>query len=275
MNAIAHAIESNEVTWRVVGYQKREPVQICPGVTHPNTATCMRCAQSIRIVVTVESSTGERMEVGQDCAYTLQGGIALRDIRAAQRAWEREEDERLHGAERRERAAQRERERQAAVAEALVAYAKELADLDLVASSPTSSEWERAWAESRARLVRNAGDYPFSSEDERAKLAAMAFRARLPPPKHLDVAAGTRVRGLEVILLRVFHFETAYGTTFVSSFATDDGAVIVWKGRPAFVGDRPVRLAERVRMTGTVKAHSEYRGSPQTLVSRCKLEVAS
>jgi hypothetical protein len=52
----------------------------------------------------------------------------------------------------------------------------------------------------------------------------------------------------------------------------EDGAVLVWfsKGGPVVKDD----VGKAFRIRGTVKAHKEYKGEPQTALSRCKIEAA-
>lgn len=60
-------------------------------------------------------------------------------------------------------------------------------------------------------------------------------------------------------------------TRYIHKFRTDDGNVLVWKtGRG--IGDKVNGNGVRVRITGTVKEHSEYDGEKQTALLRCKVE---
>lgn len=64
-------------------------------------------------------------------------------------------------------------------------------------------------------------------------------------------------------------YETAYGYTTVLKFKTSDGGCLVWKASNTELARSDVGNVYTV--TGTVKKHEEYKGSKQTLVSRCKV----
>ncbi len=73
----------------------------------------------------------------------------------------------------------------------------------------------------------------------------------------------------ELELVRVFSYDSAYGVTNVHKFRADSGAVVVWK-------TGSVRLdAGRYAVTATVKAHDEYKGEPQTVLTRAKCAAVS
>ena len=59
-------------------------------------------------------------------------------------------------------------------------------------------------------------------------------------------------------------YETQYGTTYIYKFEVGSGDVIIW---------RTQKSLEEVNMTlsGTVKAHNDFRGEKQTEVTRCKI----
>jgi len=62
-------------------------------------------------------------------------------------------------------------------------------------------------------------------------------------------------------------FETQYGITHVYTMTDASGNVLVWK--------TGTRIDEgTMTITGTVKAHSEYRGARQTELTRCKVKAA-
>ena len=136
------------VTWKVIGW--REAVyQACVGAPVQSAGTCEKCGQGIRYVVTVQSSEGARMEVGQDCAVTLEGGIELRDLRTAERAYARQvylaspEHAREEGHRAGLEFARRER---ALGCEAR--FGLELHGFRLIARSPNVTRHEQAWAAS-------------------------------------------------------------------------------------------------------------------------------
>lgn len=62
----------------------------------------------------------------------------------------------------------------------------------------------------------------------------------------------------------VASWETVYGTTYLYRWTTEDGGVVTWKT------SKGLRESEITRLVGTVKAHTEYRGTKQTELTRCK-----
>lgn len=74
---------------------------------------------------------------------------------------------------------------------------------------------------------------------------------------------------------------SGYGTDVVHiyRFADDDGNLLVWKStaylqREDEVGFLvPIKAGTRLTLRGTVKAHDEYHGTKQTVLSRCKVTV--
>jgi len=70
--------------------------------------------------------------------------------------------------------------------------------------------------------------------------------------------------------VRSIPIDTMYGVSTIWIFRTEAGEVLKWKasGSPDFPGGRVV-------ITGTVKAHEEYKGTRQTVVTRCKIRTAA
>lgn len=273
--------------WVVVGFREAK-FQACHGAPIQCGATCDRCGQGIMYVVTVRNSaTGERLSVGRDCALTLQGGPELAEIRRAERAWQREEWQRINAPRLAAEAHAREAREAAARARARVLFAVEMAECREVIASPNVSDRERALAtdllrdfESGKRTARYNLRRTDSGWCEAEAMAVAVANARAPKARHADVAAGKRAT-FEATLVRIYHFETAFGTKRIATFRTDDGAILVWKTTAAIGWDytdsdgftRWHRVAplDRVRIVGTVKAHGEYRGQPQTELTRCKV----
>lgn len=80
-------------------------------------------------------------------------------------------------------------------------------------------------------------------------------------------------RDIPTVTARVMrqHFRASdFGTTEILSFLTDDGNTIVWynSGR-----DSGVEVDNVVEIKGTIKKHSEFRGTKQTVISRASLSV--
>lgn len=75
---------------------------------------------------------------------------------------------------------------------------------------------------------------------------------------------GKRYKNVPVQNIRkVASYETYYGVMHIWQIVTEDGIVLTWKS-----GNFPEDNASSV--TFTIKEHGEYRGVPQTVVTRCK-----
>ena len=59
-----------------------------------------------------------------------------------------------------------------------------------------------------------------------------------------------------------------YGNTFLMKFRDEAGNIVSWFSSNCF----SLRPGEQVKITGTVKAHNEYKGVRETVLTRCKLE---
>lgn len=62
-------------------------------------------------------------------------------------------------------------------------------------------------------------------------------------------------------------YETQFGTTYIHTFLTPDGNVLIWKTTKHYIS---ADEGDMVSLTGTVKEHSEYREKKQTVLTRCK-----
>lgn len=81
---------------------------------------------------------------------------------------------------------------------------------------------------------------------------------------------------LAVTYLGSPHFTTRLGgwmeqTTYIHSFYDDAGNKIVWKSGTFPVALQEAEEGQRMTITGTVKAHSEYKEEKQTALTRCKI----
>ena len=281
--AAAEAPATPAVRWHVVGFCVKQ-YQACAGAPLQPGGCCERCGQGIKYVVTIESADGRRMEVGQDCAVTMEGGPELAAIRAAERAYEHElylqSDEYKA---RQARDAERQATRAARVAAAPQDHALAIYGLQAIAGNPHARRYAREYAATTLQHIlagdvfaEHDGRAPFSGEQAEL-LADAVVSCWLPAPKHLAAPVGTRVRGVLATYVRAHSFDGHYGRTYIETFVADDGAVLVWMGSgwwPTDARGQPTRrcMGTRVRLTGTVKAHDAYEGMPQTMVSRCKVE---
>lgn len=65
-------------------------------------------------------------------------------------------------------------------------------------------------------------------------------------------------------------FETSYGMMGIHRFQDAEGNVLVWKTAPK----EALVVGQSYRVKGTVSEHDDYRGTKQTNLSRCKIELA-
>ena len=217
-----------EVTWRVIGW--REAVyQACVGAPVQSAGTCEKCGQGIRYVVRVKSSEGTEMDVGQDCAVTLEGGIELRDMRTAERAYahkvylESPEYARAEGMRAGAEFARRER-----ALGCEVTFGLELHGFRLVAKSPNVTRHEQSWAASVVEgiLDGRGSPLPWNDDSDKRSPALLVALAQLPRSTY----AGDF--GMKIDRVAIFEacipFEGSFGRSYVQKFrCTDDGAVLV------------------------------------------------
>lgn len=64
-------------------------------------------------------------------------------------------------------------------------------------------------------------------------------------------------------------FDSQWGYQFFHRFVDDGGNILVWK-----TGSE-LEQGERFKVTATVKSHEEYRGEPQTYITRAKVSLAA
>jgi hypothetical protein len=67
-------------------------------------------------------------------------------------------------------------------------------------------------------------------------------------------------------LLQVFSIDGNFGVQHIHKFVTSEGAVVIWK-----TGTDKLESGT-YKVKGTVKAHNEFRGEPQTILTRCAVE---
>ena len=79
---------------------------------------------------------------------------------------------------------------------------------------------------------------------------------------------GKRYRGVTVRNVReVAHYSTEYGITSIYNIMIDDNIVLTWKSTKEISTEEGAYS----KIDFTVKCHGDYNGTPQTLVTRCKL----
>jgi hypothetical protein len=258
------------VKWRVIGWRESK-FQACQGAPVRAGATCQKCGQSIMYVVTLKSSAGEVLDVGQDCAVTLEGGPELAEIRRAERAFEHEQW--LASDEFRaqcEREAIRKAARDAAAAAAEVEHALTLAGLRAIVASAATSTYEKDYAKVATKSIvdglPDAGVEAWDDE-QRTRLSVAVRKAYLPPSAHLG-APGSKLE-VAAVLEALIPVETSFGRSYVQKYRTDTGAALVWFSKGGDATSRDLGVTFRIR--GTVKAHDAYNGEAQTKLTRCRV----
>lgn len=271
MNSATNTQASEAVRWHVIGF--REAVyQPAPGEPYRAAGCCDKCGQGIRYVVTVKSTTGAVMNVGRDCAVTLEGGPELAAIRRAEREYaiqqylaSPEYQERLA----KERARNAEQAERRALAETVHALA--LFGLRAIQASPNCSTWEKDHAKAiESRIVAgHAWDVEDMDDKQAWTIATAAVKAALPPADHYVGRAGEKV---EVVAFfeSCIGIDTAYGRNWIHKLRTTDGALLVWFSKSTELNRDD--LGSWFRIRASVKAHDAYRGEMQTKILRVKAE---
>lgn len=62
-----------------------------------------------------------------------------------------------------------------------------------------------------------------------------------------------------------------YGNTYLMKFRDASGNTLTWFSSNCF----SLRPGEQIKLSGTVKAHNEYNGAKETVLTRCKIEEAA
>ena len=76
---------------------------------------------------------------------------------------------------------------------------------------------------------------------------------------------GERIE-IDVTVEKSTYYETAFGTIFVFTMRDKNDNVIVYRGQTLCI-----QPGEQIRIKGTIKDHSEYKGVKQTIVQRVKI----
>lgn len=70
---------------------------------------------------------------------------------------------------------------------------------------------------------------------------------------------------LTLKMVKLFTYQTTFGTTCIYKFIDVDGNVLIWK-----TGYQELEQDKTYTVRGTVKEHGEYNGDKQTVLTRCK-----
>ena len=258
---------------------------VSPSPDGRTTGTCDRCGTAIMHVYVFQSSEGARttMHVGIDCAQKM--GVPVEELRAARRYWgevARESSRAAARASAEDRAALREAERRARLAEA----AALVEEIDALAAHPHATDYERsALGRVRVAISEQGGEWlegPLTREeidatyDERTwqtrrKIELLSVRERLSLVETSveqgdDLDRKGKPAGLRR-KLRAYRapvsFEGTYGVTHVSFLTDDRGNAFVHKG-----SSHCYRYGETVEATWSVAGSDERDGLTATVLKR-------
>ena len=81
---------------------------------------------------------------------------------------------------------------------------------------------------------------------------------------------GERLRDVLVSIRNIGGFDSAYGYKWVYTFEDEEGNRYTW----FTTSQQGVSIGARVSLTGTIKAHVEYKGAETTQLTRCSLKDA-
>ena len=81
---------------------------------------------------------------------------------------------------------------------------------------------------------------------------------------------GARLRDIPVTVKNIGGFDSAYGYKWVYTFEDEEGNRYTW----FTTSQQGVSIGTKVALTGTIKAHVEYKGAETTQLTRCSLKDA-
>lgn len=120
----------------------------------------------------------------------------------------------------------------------------------------------------------NGGGYLYDWPDV-SNVMGLLYEANNPKPENQSEYVGT-IGGkveTECTLTKISSYETSFNyhriTVWIYILTDDNGNVFVWKSQ-AYIDDA-IQAGDRVHIKGTVKDHSEYEGTKQTVLTRCKI----
>jgi len=154
----------------------------------------------------------------------------------------------------------------------------------------TITEDDMALAASATEWVENISDEECESSDYLFNIRAIArsgmvgyrtfgFAASIIPAYNRNLEAksvknvsrhvGTikKREVFDLTLNRHFSYDSMYGTLHKYIFSDEDGNKLVWSTSTA----HSMVEGKRYRVNGTVKDHTEYKGTPNTILARCKI----
>ena len=109
------------------------------------------------------------------------------------------------------------------------------------------------WTPAQEAMIRRQ----MAKRDERkAEFAAIDAASQ-----HIGTV-GARIV-FELVLEAVFYVETVYGTLHIHRLRSLDGNIVIYKGQPLKAAN-----GDKIAIKATIKAHEEYKGAKQTIISR-------
>lgn len=272
-----------------IGYAKLV-YQACQGAPVQCGGSCDFCGTGIMHSYTIRSADGRTFKVGSDCLERTRDTKLIEEQRAAERAyeaeqrrlaWEAEAPER----ERRERAEKATREAKLlAQAEINAQWAAMLIEgARVVLASNRLSDYDRSVVarihEELTSGTRQPGLVIDEEDESRGHvsrewlvLSSAYIATTLPPNVHVG-RVGERLRNFSCRYLGgpTIGIDSPYGASVLTKFLVVDGpmagAVMLWKTKY-----HPASKGAYIRLTATVKAHDEYKGQLQTVITRGKVE---
>lgn len=123
------------------------------------------------------------------------------------------------------------------------------------------------------KLMGDLDRYEEQSRQREAQWAAEAAeKAARPNAYQGEVGAKKQAFSGKVVHMLTIERTVAYGVTAWATkieLATPGGTVIWWASKHA--DELEVEQGEEITLTGTIKAHEEYEGTFQTVLTRCKI----
>jgi len=92
-------------------------------------------------------------------------------------------------------------------------------------------------------------------------------RKKALPSNHFG-EVGKRLIDLDLEVLGKNSFDTMYGVMHLYRWRAPNGDIAIWKSSV----DIGMVAGDKIRVTGTVKKHDEWKGIKQTVLTRCKVE---
>ena len=78
---------------------------------------------------------------------------------------------------------------------------------------------------------------------------------------------GERIRNIPVTVRNIRGFDSAYGYKWVYTFEDKNGNIYTW----FTTSQQSIMVEDEVSLTGTIKAHVEYKETKTTQLTRCKI----